>query len=402
MELPKGYIEMYSELGEAYIRESKLTDICKIDAVIFDCDGVLIDVRESYDKAIAKTTTWIFEALTGRRIREDLFSSEVIFLFRRSGGFNNDCDIVYGLLMFLLSKMPLDFLKDLANMMKAFEGVNGAAARIHAVRGSVRAKEINIGAHDLVAELEGFTCMLDDAGVDSVDKAILSLRGIPEEIYTTIKNFLYGSKRVGESIIVTVFEEIFCGPKLFKEIYNTGPELFYDLGMIENSKVIVKSETINKLSSLIGGARFGISSGSRFLPVKYVLGNLLDIFSREATTFLDDILEIEMEYSSRGFLKVNLGKPNPYPLFRSAWGLEPFRAALFVGDSIEDALAVERANKLDPRFIFAGVYAYSGAGGRALRDFLKFGCDIISPSVNEIPLVIEEARRIKLERGGVL
>lgn len=393
MELPEEYVRMKFDLGEAYIKKSRLASIGRIDVVIFDCDGVLIDVRESYDKAIAEATAWIFETLTGQSIPRDLFSSETIFLFRRSGGFNNDCDIVYGLLMFLLSEMPLDILKDLSAIMKAHENEGSAASRIRAIKGKIHASGAKIDTHDLVSKLENFTRMLDDTGVDSVDRAMLSSGRIPEDIYKVIKNFLYSSRKVGESIIATVFEELFCGSDLFREIYNAEPELFHHPGTIKNGKVIVMPETLKKLSSLIGGPRFGISSGSRFAPAKYVLNDLLGMFNREAMTFLDDILKIEMEYLSRGFLRVNLGKPNPYPLLRSAWRLEPFRNALFVGDSMEDALAVERANRLDPRFLFAGVYAYTGAGDRALREFLKFGSDIISPSVNEIPLIIEEARR---------
>lgn len=391
--MPEGYMRMDSGLGEAYVKESRLAVIGKIDAVIFDCDGVLIDIRKSYDKAIAKATAWIFEALTSQKVPEELLTSEVIFLFRRSGGFNNDCDIVYGLLMFLLSEMPPTFLNRLLEVIRRLEAGGNAAKRIKAVKERINVGEAPIETMDLIAKIEAFTSMLDETGIASVDRAILSSKNVPGEAYNAIKSFLYGSKQVGEGVIVTVFEELFYGPELFRRIYNIKPEIFHSPGTIENSRVIVRPGTLNRLASLIGGAKFGIASGSLSAPAKQVLSSLLDLFDTEALVFLDNILEVEKEYSKRGFLKVSLGKPNPYPLLKSAWSLEPFRAAVFVGDSIEDALAVERANRLDPRFVSAGVYAYTGAGVRALREFLKFGCDVISPSVNEIPLIIEAARR---------
>lgn len=402
MGAPKEYITVSFNLGEAYVKKSRLREISEADAVIFDCDGVLIDVRESYDKAIARATSWIFEALTGQKIPEELFSSEVIFSFRRSGGFNNDHDIVYGLLMFLLSQMPAGFIKELSEAMKAVECGGSTFRRVLAVGDMVRAAFSFIDAGNLVNRLKGFTSMLNDTGVASVDRAILSSKDIPRDVYDTLKGFLYGSGRVCGSIIAKVFEEIFCGPELFRRVYGLEPELFHGPGTIENSRVIVRRETLESFSQLIGWGRLGIASGSMFAPAKHVLGDILEYFNPRALVFLDDVRKIEEEYLRRGFLKVSLAKPNPYQLFKSAWSLEPFKNAIYIGDSMEDALMVERANKLDQRFIFAGVYAYTGVKDMALHEFFKSSCDIISPSVNEIPFIIEAARRRVFEGGGIL
>ena len=44
-----------------YIDNSGIDVLNEIDAVIFDCDGVLIDVSKSYDQAILKTTQYVLE-----------------------------------------------------------------------------------------------------------------------------------------------------------------------------------------------------------------------------------------------------------------------------------------------------------------------------------------------------
>ncbi|MBS7640394.1 MAG: hypothetical protein QXJ19_01535 [Candidatus Bathyarchaeia archaeon] len=402
MKALKEYITVRFDLGEAYIKKSRLREIAEVNAIIFDCDGVLIDVRESYDKAIARATSWIFEALTGHKIPEELISSEVIFSFRRSGGFNNDHDIVYGLLMFLLSEMPAGFIKELSEAMKTVECGGSNFRKVLAVGDMIRAAFPLIDAGVLINRLKDFTYMLNNDGVASIDRAILSSKGIPRDVYDTLKSFLYGSGRVSGSIIAKVFEEIFCGPELFRRVYGLEPELFHGPGTIENSWVIVRRETLESFSQLVGWGKLGIASGSMFAPAKHVLGDILEYFNPRALVFLNDVRQIEEEYLRRGFLKISLAKPNPYQLFKSAWSLEPFKNTLYIGDSMEDVFMVERANKLDQRFIFAGVYAYTGAKDMALHEFLKSGCDIISPSVNEIPSIIEAVRRRVFEGGGIL
>jgi len=391
--MPSGYIELNLNLGAAYVKESRLDDIRAVDAVIFDCDGVLIDIRESYDRAISKTTAHLYGMLTGQRISEEVISDEIIFLFRRSGGFNNDWDIVYGALMFLLSELPKNLLTKIAE--EAGELISERDAFKRALKMSERmrlnAGGVEVNLPDLAAELKAFTDTLDEIGEASVDRALLSSGRIPEDIYGLLKAFIRGSGVVGGDIIATFFEEIFCGPKLFEEIYNVKPRFYAGSGMIERGKPIISVETLNRLSSMIGGPRFGIASGSRFMSAKYVLRNILDMFNPKAQVFLDDIEAAENEYSKRG-LRVSFKKPNPLSLFRSAWSLEPFRRALFVGDSMEDAMAVERANRLDSRFISAGVYWHTAVRDKALKEFLKFGCDIIMPSVNDIPMILEVFR----------
>ena len=39
-----------------YTDDSGIDALNEIDAIIFDCDGVLIDITKSYDQAIIKTT----------------------------------------------------------------------------------------------------------------------------------------------------------------------------------------------------------------------------------------------------------------------------------------------------------------------------------------------------------
>ncbi len=44
-----------------YIDDSDIDVLNEIDAIIFDCDGVLIDITKSYDQAIIKTTQYVLK-----------------------------------------------------------------------------------------------------------------------------------------------------------------------------------------------------------------------------------------------------------------------------------------------------------------------------------------------------
>ncbi|MEM2342095.1 MAG: hypothetical protein QXX94_06115 [Candidatus Bathyarchaeia archaeon] len=386
------YIELNLKPGVAYIREDKIGSLKNVDAIIFDCDGVLIDIRESYDKAILKTVSQIFEWLTGNKIPEEVLSNEAIFLFRKSGGFNNDWDVVYGILMFLLSELPRDMLDKISKLINVCADERDAVERLSAIKNKsyvdLEDFRIPFSYGDLTSKLKGFANLLDATGITSVDKIILNSGKIPRELYNLLKKFLYGSGRVSENVIGRVFEEVFCGSNLFEEIYGVRSRVYGGLGMIENGKPIIKPETLSRLSAILSGARFGIASGSRFKSARHILGDLLQWFSPKAKIFLDDIEEFEEEYVKKG-MNLSLKKPNPFSLFKSAENLEPFRFALYVGDSMEDALMVERARRLDSRFLFAGVYEYTSMKSKMMEEFLKFGGDIIMPSVNEIPDVIE-------------
>src|SRR4030043_2267249 len=76
----------------------------KMDILIFDMDGVLIDVSDSYRKTIQRTIQIYLKTCLGfERNRGDWVRDEEISLFKLTGGFNNDWDLTSGLFLYLLS-----------------------------------------------------------------------------------------------------------------------------------------------------------------------------------------------------------------------------------------------------------------------------------------------------------
>ena len=62
---------------EFYISDDIIQKIQKFDSIIFDCDGVLVDIRQSYDNAINKTISAIMKELFDDVIN-DVVTSKIL------------------------------------------------------------------------------------------------------------------------------------------------------------------------------------------------------------------------------------------------------------------------------------------------------------------------------------
>src|SRR6185503_15128043 len=75
------------------------------DCSLFDVDGVLVDIRKSYNTAIKRTAEIMLSRLSRRPFR-GLVTDKIILRFRQSGGFNNDTDTTYAITLAMLSNPP--------------------------------------------------------------------------------------------------------------------------------------------------------------------------------------------------------------------------------------------------------------------------------------------------------
>jgi len=97
-----------------YAKESTINEIQNIDGIIFDCDGVLVDVSNSYDLAIQKTTAYILKEIANIS-KFDPVTFKIIDAFKATGGFNDEVDLTYAAILSLaaannLKKSGIKFL----------------------------------------------------------------------------------------------------------------------------------------------------------------------------------------------------------------------------------------------------------------------------------------------------
>ena len=64
----------------------------EFDSIIFDCDGVLIDVTKSYDTTINRTISYVLKEIADITVDTPL-SNELLLKFKSTGGFNDEIEI---------------------------------------------------------------------------------------------------------------------------------------------------------------------------------------------------------------------------------------------------------------------------------------------------------------------
>jgi phosphoglycolate phosphatase-like HAD superfamily hydrolase len=382
------YVETRVDAGVVLVRTDCVASLDTIDAIIFDCDGVLIDVRDSYTKAIHATVAYFVRELFGVDFPATQSLMELIHTFKKSGGFNNEWDIVYSLLLHLFNKLP----KRLQGKLMACRhqlADKPLSERFFLAKKTFQS-QLQPQEHASLLNLSSafdLTRRADSTGISSIEQ---EFKNAPEskDIFEVTKQFLAYPGRVGESLLTTIFEEMFCGSELFEKQYGVKPQFYLGSGLITKEKRIVSPEILDDLASLIGHYNFGIATGRPYFLAKHTLGGLLDSFGRKASIFIEDVLEAEINERATGG-EIDLTKPNPFSLLQSAEGLYPFNRAAYVGDSAEDIIMVKKACRLDNRFLSVGVYSTSSFRDDLKSNFIQLETDVILPSIKELADLIE-------------
>ena len=80
------------------VSDSVVNDVKDVDAIIFDCDGVLVDITESYDTAINKTVSYILNDVLDIQA-DNIVTPEILYGFKSKGGFNDEVAVCYAAIL---------------------------------------------------------------------------------------------------------------------------------------------------------------------------------------------------------------------------------------------------------------------------------------------------------------
>ncbi len=369
------YLSLRTGHSSLYIRFSSLDLLSDVGGVIFDCDGVLIDEKTSYDVAIRDVVSYVASHLTGLRLAPQMVPEETIYAVRRVGSFNNDCDTVYILVAWFLHKAAEELKVDLDERFGAIRSltVEEFAATASGYAGFRDVDEGSVVA--IFRDLEKFVAPLAATAMslEDVEKSL----GFADEFSRRLRALLKYPGVFGESILATVFDEVFFGSDTITHVRGKGPFFNFE-GTLKHEKPMVVRDTLEALKGL--GLRMGMSTGRGSWETWKTLSDFTDYFIRDACVFISDIVNREPG------LKQEVEKPSPWSLRLAAEKLSAEGNIAYIGNSAEDFLMWRRARETDPRMLFIGVFGKS----EDLADFfIENGVDAAIPTVNQLPKVFE-------------
>lgn len=308
-----------------FIQDTILDKIKNIDGIIFDCDGVLIDITKSYDLAIKEVTKYFLKEFG---IEKSLsITSDIIEDFKSTGGFNDEVDVTYASILSLVA----------ANRMKIPE--------------------------------KKFLCDVinnaDQTGIKSVEKYITIL---PVNISDIIKKLDYPGTH-DTNLLYSVFDQMFYGPELYYKLFKKQSK-FSGRGFIENDVNLLKKDLIAKLKKKFKN-KLAIVTGRGIESIRYTLGDLLEEFDLKNSVFLEDEPR-------------DLAKPNPESLIRSISGLDS-SCCLYVGDSMEDYIMAKKTIEKGFDTIFCAIFGTSKSPELKRSFFEQKNTPMILQSIDLLP-----------------
>jgi len=312
-----------------YAQDSIFDEIKDIDGIIFDCDGVLVDVSNSYDLAIQRTTNYVLKEIANIQ-KFDPITSKIIDGFKATGGFNDEVDLTYASIISLAAANSLN-------------------------------KNGNQFIFDVIDNA-------DQTGIISVEKF---LEGLKVNIYELKKKLDYPGRHQ-ENLLYTIFDQLFYGPELYLKLFKKNSN-FTDDGLIENDMVLIKSELLDILKKKFDD-KIAIVSGRGIESIRYSLKELLNEFNIKNSVFLED--------ESR-----ELAKPNPNSLIRAFKGIETSHC-LFVGDSMEDFIMAKKATEMGNKTTFCGIIGTSKFPDEKRKLFEEKNATLIVNSIDLLPKVL--------------
>jgi HAD superfamily phosphatase len=300
-----------------------------LDVLIFDMDGVLIDVSDSYRKTIQKTVHLYLTTLLGLKIDPQKLSlGRAISLFKSAGGFNNDWDLTSGLLLYLLSTSNLPPFPNPVKFSTISEVVDHLRSK---AKGSHARRTLRVN----LQHLSSFLGKVKTSGG--------GLKSVRKHLRNSWDGWVYRSGDLDrENVIKRIFQEVYLG-KMFIPCYHFRPLFYSGRGYYLREKMIIPRLVLSRLQKKL---RLGIASGRPRYEAELALKRFRLYSYFDSVVTLDDCLEEEDRILRVAGKRIRCSKPHPYPLLRAIHeiGLSHPQCG-YVGDVVDDMRAARAARK---------------------------------------------------------
>lgn len=300
----------------------------QIDTVVFDMDGVLLDITQSIRVVNCLAVPFYLREVLGWQASDALLSTDDIERMKHAGGFNDDWDLTYALVLFYLVKRRM-FPENDADTLSV------------------------IGQ-----PLTRFTNKVAERGGGLVAAEEILLEHIPR---LEVDRFL---RDYDKPAIRQVFQELFAGEHC-ERLYGFVPAYYKGPGYVAKDLVLIDLEKIPK------DKRIGILTGRTLeeAEIGCEVCQLAGVVEADACVT-----------KANGF-----DKPDPGGLALLAKRLGTKSAGVYIGDTLDDLRTVRALNKMGGTAPFLSALVLTGPAGKKNEGlFKREGADIVAGDVNEV------------------
>jgi phosphoglycolate phosphatase-like HAD superfamily hydrolase len=281
--------------------------------IVFDMDGVIVDVSESYRDTVRQTARLFFKGAPGwENLPDPLFSLHDLANIKQLGGLNNDWELTYHVLDLLLTRVIIPGLPTEADPWLLHE---------QSVKGC-----------DLERLIEFLT---------SQDSPLDHLR---QEVGKHRSQFIQklSSNDVGSgNIVKQIFQEIYLGQNLYESIYDQPVKFYTEDGLINRESLLIEPVVFDMLAEK---NLLALATGRPEAEVEYAL-NHFNIRPYFRSVFsLDDCLREETRLLEKRHHTISLSKPHPFMLDAIAQiHANETSHRYYIGDMPDDMVAASRS-----------------------------------------------------------
>ncbi len=306
----------------------------QVDAVVLDIDGVLVDVADSYRRAIVESV---------ERVYGDTIAKADIQRFKNAGGFNNDWELTDAAALFVLTSRETDV--DVAAFTDAIAEAGGG---LDAAKSVVR---------DLLGE-----------GSEADQREASNRNGDHREPWRSAEAVLDAWDPRG---LREVFQTLYLGSELYRDLEG-GEPAFDAPGYINDEPKLVSEATLEALQERY---QVGVVTGRPAAEADIAMERVGLAIPDEHRFTMDDWEQ---------------GKPHPRALVTLAERFDARRVA-FAGDTLDDIQTAVNADDEDDERVYYGVGVLTGGltGEDGRATYAGAGASAVVESVEDLPDLLE-------------
>ena len=281
--------------------------------IVFDMDGVLIDVSKSYRETVRETARLFFKsAPSSEKLPQPLFPLADLAAVKQSGGLNNDWDLSCRVISLLFNVIEKPVVYERKDPWERY-------------RETISQCDVAALAEFLKSTPTPLSALLRGAG--KTNNAFI--------------NGLYTGDVGSGNIIKQIFQEVYLGKDLFESTYGQVPQFYRDEGFNHREHLLIDKHL---LAELAANHILAIATGRPRAEADYPLDRfgIRKYFANVMA--LEDCLQEEARRRKTATKKVSLSKPDPFMLDAIAADQKHAVAECFyIGDMPDDMIAAKKS-----------------------------------------------------------